>query len=226
MWVFRTYTTDNHALSTNWWWKGVRWTFLANCKPFYWFNCAAGCGSVRDFLLNCVRTQWPHSGWNSVVQHFGPPTQNGRFKETYIHSWCTMYLIFLRLSCPQKAARRAWRSSLSLSSSQQHHCYRNSAAAASFIIFIVYHLRYLRFTSHSKVRIQGSPARTQWANPNKTFFGAVSLEKHFILWKSSGGGDGQHSLPTSACARIHTHRLQTSNYHITAKSSMGAKLLK
>jgi hypothetical protein len=67
------------------------------------------------------------------------------------------------------------------SSSQQHHCYRNSAAAASFIIFIVYHLRYLRFTSHSKVRIQGSPARTQWANPNKTFFGAVSLEKHFIL---------------------------------------------
>jgi hypothetical protein len=65
------------------------------------------------------------------------------------------------------------------STSQQHHCYRNSAA--SFIIFIVYHLRYLRFTSHSKVRIQGSPARTQWANPNKTFFGAVSLEKHFIL---------------------------------------------
>jgi hypothetical protein len=94
-----------------------------------------------------------------------------------------MYLIFLRLSCPQKAARRAL-FSLSLSprsSSRQHHCYRNSAAAASFIIFIVYHLRYLRFTSHSKVRIQGSPARTQWANPNKTFFGAVSLEKHFIL---------------------------------------------
>lgn len=84
---------------------------------------------------------------------------------------------------PTKSSAESSLLSLSArSSSQQHHCYRNSAAAAaSFIIFIVYHLRYLRFTSHSKVRIQGSPARTQWANPNKTFFGAVSLEIHFIL---------------------------------------------
>jgi len=100
------------------------------------------------------------------------------------------------------------------SSSRQHHCYRNSAAAASFIIFIVYHLRYLRFTSHSKVRIQGSPERAHNGQIQIKHSLGRYLLKNILYYENPAAATGSTAYPpVHVRAYIHTATNVQLPYH-------------